>query len=309
MRREERALKSLAVVVINYRTESLTARCVQTATQDLPVQPKVIVVDVGSSARSAEYLRQNLDPSVDVVSLQENRGYGHAANKGVAAAANASYLLILNSDCLVTGAAIEGLLRSLNSDPGVGVIAPAHQRKATGEAAKVSHRFRTVQREWQLLRHGPRHSNETPESGSEEWIWLTGACLLFRAEAFYTVKGFSEDYFMYAEDIDVCWRLQEAGWLVRADNDVEVLHLSGQSSQSTWNSRQIEQRKIDSESRFYTKVYGRGTIFVITLIRIVRILSGRSTGTIGRRHAVRLLSSALCVRQHRAGGSFPVSEQ
>jgi N-acetylglucosaminyl-diphospho-decaprenol L-rhamnosyltransferase len=60
--------------------------------------------------------------------------------------------------------------------------------------------------------------------------WVSGACFLVRREAFEAVGGFDESYFMYAEDVDLCWRLGRAGWTVGYVPDAEVTHHQGVST-------------------------------------------------------------------------------
>jgi N-acetylglucosaminyl-diphospho-decaprenol L-rhamnosyltransferase len=92
--------------------------------------------------------------------------------------------------------------------------------------------------------------------------WISGACMFFRREAFERVSGFDERYFMYVEDMDICYALNTAGYRVYYYPDVTVLHIIGQSSKRASYRMISEFQK--SIFRFYGKRYS-GSIMILSI--------------------------------------------
>jgi N-acetylglucosaminyl-diphospho-decaprenol L-rhamnosyltransferase len=96
-----------------------------------------------------------------------------------------------------------------------------------------------------------------PASTAVDVDWVSGACFLVRRTAFESVGGFDEGYFMYAEDLDLCWRLHRAGWRVLYEPNVHVVHAQGLSTarhrvrmlvahhRSTWRFARKSSRGLD----------------------------------------------------------------
>ncbi|GAA2798248.1 glycosyltransferase family 2 protein [Saccharopolyspora taberi] len=283
---------STVVVIVNYRTEELTLEAVRTVRDGAPEGTRVVVVDVASTPGTTAFLEEGLGNSATLVPVPENCGYGAAINRGAREGAGAAHLVAMASDCLLPGQVLRRLVSVLEEDPELGVVAPGVQRSAAGQRAKVAHEFRSVRREWDLLMSGPRVHDENGNDGRTP-RWLVGACLVFRGPAFEDIGGFAEDYFMYAEDIDVCWRLQRRGWRVDTDPREEIVHLAGVSTGRTWNAAEVRRRKMRSEARFYARYLGAAEFLLLTLLRTVRVLAGRSTGSVHRRDALRLPADAV----------------
>jgi N-acetylglucosaminyl-diphospho-decaprenol L-rhamnosyltransferase len=99
-----------------------------------------------------------------------------------------------------------------------------------------------------LRRRFDRERGAVRESGDVPWV--VGACFLVRREAWEAVGGFDERYFLYFDDVDLCWRLWLAGYKTRLDAGVQAHHRLGQASRTTllgWSAR----RHIASATRFY----------------------------------------------------------
>lgn len=226
----------VAAVVVNYRSGPALARCVEALDRQGPAE--LVVVDNGSSDGSVAELRRRV-PGVCVIDPGANLGYGAAANRG-AAATGAPCLLVCNSDLEVGSEAIIRLAEALSARPGCGAVGPLI-RDASGARYPSARRFpslvdaagHAVLGLFAPANRFTRAYHQAELAGSPEARdvdWLSGACLLFRRSAFEELGGFDESYFMYAEDVDLCWRLGEAGWTVTYVPDAEVTHLQGIST-------------------------------------------------------------------------------
>lgn len=226
----------VAVVVVNYESGPALARCVEGWTRQAPAE--LVVVDNGSSDGSVDELRRRL-PGVVVIDPGANLGYGAAANRG-AAATTASTVLVCNSDLEVESDALAVLVAALAQRPHCGVVGPLI-RDGAGRRYPSARRFPSLvdaagHAMLGLFVPDNRFTRaylqaELAEAGrTREVDWLSGACLLVRRQAFEEIGGFDESYFMYAEDVDLCWRLARAGWTAAYVPEAEVTHLQGVST-------------------------------------------------------------------------------
>ncbi|MGH9079192.1 MAG: glycosyltransferase family 2 protein [Acidimicrobiales bacterium] len=228
----------IAVVVVNYESGPALARCVERLRQhDLA---ELVVVDNGSRDGSLDELRRRV-PGVIVVDPGANLGYGAAANRG-AAATSAPALLVCNSDLEVGPESIAILARELDLRSGCGAVGPLI-RDADGRPYPSARRFPSMidaagHAMLGLFAPDNRFTRSYHQadlagtSGTREVDWLSGACLMLRRCAFEEVGGFDESYFMYAEDVDLCWRLARAGWKAAYAQAAEVTHLQGVSTEA-----------------------------------------------------------------------------
>jgi N-acetylglucosaminyl-diphospho-decaprenol L-rhamnosyltransferase len=230
--------EGIAVVVVNYESGPALTRCVAQLRRHDPAE--LVVVDNGSRDGSLADLRSRV-PEVDVVDPGANLGYGAAANRG-AAATTAPTLLVCNPDLEVGPGSIATLAEVLDSRPGCGVVGPLI-RDAGGERYPSARRFPSMvdaagHALLGLFAPDNRFTRSYHQAdlagtpGTREVDWLSGACLLLRRSAFDEVGGFDESYFMYAEDVDLCWRLARAGWKAVYAPAAEVTHLQGVSTEA-----------------------------------------------------------------------------
>jgi len=227
----------VAAVVVNYESGDALARCVgdlaQAGLGDL------VVVDNGSSDGSVAEARRAV-PGIDVVVPGGNLGYGAAVNRGVAAT-GAPLVLVCNPDLEVPREAVGALVAALEADPARAVVGPL-VRTPAGDRYPSARRFPSMvdaaghallglfapDNRFTRAYQRSELDDATVEVRAADWV--SGACFLARRDAFEGVGGFDESYFMYAEDVDLCWRLGRAGWSVAYAPTAEVTHLQGRST-------------------------------------------------------------------------------
>ncbi len=196
------------------------------------------MVDNGSTDGSVALLASAV-PEAAVVVTGRNLGYGSAANRGVAAT-NASVVLVCNPDVVVApGRARRAGGRDGGRSP-QGARGPA-VRSPDGERYPSARRFPSMVDAAGHAAIGlftPRNrftrayhqADLEREATITDVDWVSGACFLVRRVAFEQVGGFDEAYFMYAEEVDLCWRLGRTGWRVAYVPAAEVTHLQGVST-------------------------------------------------------------------------------
>jgi len=225
----------VAAVVVNLNARDYLLSCVESLFQEgLGV---VVVADNGSEDGSHLAVSENY-PAAKWLNTGSNLGYGTAADLG-AALVDHSYLLICNADVVVGDGAVSALREFLDSRPGVAVVGP-RVFGAAGDLYPSARRFPelldafghgVVGQFWPGNPFTRRYKMvDWDHARSREVDWVSGACFLARREAWDQVGGFDRTYFMYMEDVDLCWRLRAAGWSVAYEPAAEITHIQGVSA-------------------------------------------------------------------------------
>src|SRR5215217_6113458 len=201
---------------------------------------QVIVVDNASADGSAAFVRVRF-PHVKVLELRENVGYGAACNEGIARTSEA-LVLLLNPDAWPLGDGIKRLAACAERHSASGALGPRLQ--APDGTPQQS--FGGVPTRWWLGKPAitsapPRPRLPSLPSPPRSRKFLVGAALLVRRDAFEQVGGFDPSFFMFAEEVDLCWRLQEAGWGVALCADATFVHVGGTSTRRDWPAMYREQ--------------------------------------------------------------------
>ncbi len=227
-------------MVVDYESGPLLAACVDSLLADGVT--RVVVVDNGSADGPPGGL-DRADPRVEVVRPGRNVGYGSAANRG-AAVVGGELFLVCNPDLRVVPGTVRALEDAALADPSVAVVGPV-VRNPDGTRYPSARRFPSLvdaagHAVLGRLRPGnpfTRRYHGASAAGSDHppgavvpSDWVSGAFMAVRRQAFEQVGGFDEGYFMYAEDMDLCWRLRQAGWSVVWTGAGEVVHVQGAST-------------------------------------------------------------------------------
>jgi N-acetylglucosaminyl-diphospho-decaprenol L-rhamnosyltransferase len=225
----------VAAVVVNYNAGGALIECVASLQRE-GVQD-IVVVDNGSTDDSLERLAEK-GPAVRVLRTDRNLGYGGGVNFGVQQTEE-ELLLVCNPDLVLQAGALGAMAERLALDQSLGLVGPALVTP-TGDLHPSGRAFPAVRRSTLqaalgllLPRNGySRRYREANRARAATGIvdWVTGACFLVRRDAFDAVGGFDDRYFMYVEEVDLCWRLARAGWRTAYEPSARVLHLAGVST-------------------------------------------------------------------------------
>jgi len=222
----------VAAVVVNYRSATLTLACVghlrAQGIEHIVVVDSASADDVGARLAAAE-------PTVRFLALGENRGYGAAANAGVALV-HRPFVIVCNPDLTVQPGTVGALAGRLRADERLGAVGPRIDRP-DGTRYPSARAFPSLV---DAAGHGflglvttdnpwSRRYLRTDEHAAGAVDWVSGAFVMVRREAFEAVGGFDERFFMFMEDVDLCRRLHDAGWGVDYEPAGRVVHLEGAS--------------------------------------------------------------------------------
>jgi hypothetical protein len=253
-------MAELTIIVVNWNTRDLLGDCLASIDATAAgVDAEVVVVDNASSDGSPAMVRERF-PQVQLIANAENTGFAFANNQA-AHRSRAEYLLLLNSDARLQPGAVQALLAAAAPQPRVGAVGA--QLRNVDDTFQASHAaFPTLASEFLTLSglgrvlHGQWYPSYGPDEqrGARAVEWVSGACLLVRRAAFEAVGGFDEGYFVYAEEMDLCYRLRRAGWEVRYQPAARVVHVGGATSRRDW--ARFERHLYQGRVRFFRKHYG-----------------------------------------------------
>jgi N-acetylglucosaminyl-diphospho-decaprenol L-rhamnosyltransferase len=199
--------------------------------------PEIVVVDHGSTDGSVAELTRTL-PDVPVVRPGVNLGYAGGANRGTAAT-HAPVVAVCNPDVEVEPGTAAALLARFDAEPDLGALGPLvrnpdgspyHSARAVPSAIDaVGHALLGRRRPDNRFTRRYRQLDVDP-GRARDADWVSGAAIWLRRAAVEAVGGWDERYFMYVEDVDLCWRLRQAGWRVAYEPGGTVVHVHGAST-------------------------------------------------------------------------------
>ena len=228
-------LPELSVIIVNWNTADMLKGCLQSlisATNGL--NHEIIVVDNGSTDGSTDVC-DRFSPKIKLIKNKKNVGFGRANNQGISAS-KAKLVLLLNSDTIVLPGNIIKMINVLSDDQSIGVVG-CRLILPNGEYQPSSMYFPTLKRIfverlllYKVFKNLPQTPVEPPLlKKREECDWVFGACMLIRKRVFESVGMFDPDFFMYGEEMDLCYRIRNKGWRIVFEPEAEILHLDGGS--------------------------------------------------------------------------------
>lgn len=252
----------LSICIVSWNTRSdLEAALSSVLEADPELQSEVVVVDNASADGSPEMVEERF-PAAKLLRSPDNMGFARGYNLAAASAVG-RHLFLLNPDTLTRPGALRALVGFLDSHPRAGAVGP-RLLNSDGSLQYSCRRFprpmAAVFRNTPLGRLFPRNRctreylmTDYDHTQESEVDWVSGAAMCIRREAWEQVGGLDEGFFMYAEDMDWCWRAREAGWGVWYVPGAEIVHRIGRSSDQAPLQMVIEFHR--SMARFYRKHY------------------------------------------------------
>lgn len=252
----------LSVVIVSWNTVALLAECLNSVyaeTQMLsPTAIETIVVDNGSTDGSPRMVQAQF-PWVTLLVNRANLGFAQANNLAINQA-QGEFVLLLNSDTRLLPGALQALLAFMAAHPPAGACG-ARLLNADGSLQPSCQPMLTPEREfWRLSfldmllpRATYRMASWSLDQPRQVEI-IKGACLLLRRAALDEIGRLDEAYFMYTEEVDLCYRLAQAGWELWWVPQAQVIHYGGASSRQAAEAMYLQLYR--SKVQFYRKFGG-----------------------------------------------------
>jgi hypothetical protein len=253
----------VSVIIVNWNTRDILRNCLLSIyEQTNEIDFEVIVVDNASTDGSVEMVKRDF-PHSSLIENVGNRGFAAANNQGLKIA-KGPYILLLNSDTVVLDGAIQKTVAFAKQHPEAAVI-----------GCKVLNPDRSLQPTCfmfpsllNMFLSSTYMYKLFPKSkffGREQMTWwnrndvrevdvVTGCFMLVKKKAIEQVGMMDEQFFMYAEETDWCYRLKKAGWKLLFTPDAQIIHFGGQSSKQIQGEMLVRLRL--SILRFVNKHYG-----------------------------------------------------
>ncbi|HEY6899730.1 MAG TPA: glycosyltransferase family 2 protein [Puia sp.] len=230
----------LSVIIVNYNVKYFLELCLRSVQKSLEgIDSEVFVVDNASDDGSLGYL-QPLFPTVNFIANPSNTGFARANNQALEKA-RGKYILFLNPDTILPETASKDCLTFLETTPNIGGLGV---RMLDGSGLFLKESRRGFPSPWvafcklsglTALFPGTRlfatyYLGHLPADRPHPAPVLSGACFWVSKAALEKTGGFDERYFMYAEDIDLSYRLEQAGYLNYYKADTTIIHFKGEST-------------------------------------------------------------------------------
>lgn len=293
----------ISIVIVNYNVKDFLKGCldsIENAKSGFEVQ--TIVVDNNSNDGSVEALAPQF-PSVEFIALKENLGFAKANNLGFEKAGG-KYILILNPDTILSENTLEKMYSYMENHPETG-IAGCKVLNADGTFQLACRRgfptpWAAFTKLFGLQKLFPNSKlfakyNQTYKSIDETYFVdaVIGAFMFARREAFDDIHGFDADFFMYGEDLDMCFRATQKGWKVAYVHETSIIHYKGESARrSSMNDVKEFYRAMEI---FVQKHYGKSSLFLGFLKLGIWLRSGIAYFNKFRRDILLILFDLLAV--------------
>jgi len=254
----------ISIIIVTYNSAEFILSCLQSIRDSLAgLEHEVIAVDNHSTDGSRSLIRENF-PELCLIHNKFNFGFSRAVNQAVRVA-KGKYLLILNPDVQLLPGSAEKAIRFLEENGGVGVLLP----KLLNPDGSLQFSCRSffnfpyfLFRRTPLGKIFPNHRvirkhfmMDWDHADPREVDWGLGGCMFLRREALRGGKIFDERFFLYMEDVDLCFQMKENGWKVIYYPEAVMVHAHlRQSARGIFNGARWEHLK--SVIKFYRKYGG-----------------------------------------------------
>lgn len=280
----------LSIVIISWNVRELLRLCLDSIQESLRGEKgegllvETIIFDNGSTDGSADMVREDF-PRVHLMESEVNLGFTKGNNLAIGQS-EGRYILLLNPDTEVVGDALGTMVAYMEAHPRVGALGP-QLLNPDGTTQSSRRRFPTLATAFlestvlQPWFQGSRilkryYLLDRPDDEIQPVDWAVGAALLIGREALHQVGPLDEEFFMYSEELDWCYRLKAQGWEVVYLPTAQVVHQEGRSSEQVLPARHIHFQR--SKVLFFKRYYGwRGEVlrwFILSTYLYLFLLEG-----------------------------------
>lgn len=281
----------LSIIIVNWNTRDLLAACLESVIGDrLSVNghqssagdnrslfTETIVVDNASSDGSAAMVRERF-PWVRLIESRENLGFA-AGNNLALREARGDTILLLNPDTVVTEGAILRLWQVLTAQPDIGIAgaqllnADGSLQMSTGVFPSLWSELPLINRRLRPVRRTFAVNTPTGETTVHAVDWVSGAALMIKREVVEAIGPLDEDFWLYTEETDWCYRARAAGWDVVVVPDARIYHLARAASRQRFVVTMLH--FYQSRVRFVYKHYGHSHAWTMKRILYLKAIVWR----------------------------------
>ena len=263
----------LSIIIVNYNVKEFLQNLIHSIEKAAQrISKEIIVVDNASEDGSIELLKQKF-PSIKLIVNKTNLGFGKANNQALKIA-KGKYILLINPDSIVSEDTFENLINFFNENPDSGLLGCkilnpdgtlqlACRRSFPGpwtSFCKVTGLSNLFPKSKLFARYNLTYLDENK---TYEVDAISGSFMIMRKEVYEKVGGFDEQFFMYGEDLDLCYRIKEKGFKIFYVHSTNIIHYKGESTKRS----SIDETKLfyDAMNLFVKKHFSSSIIVEIIL--------------------------------------------
>lgn len=264
---------SVAVVILNYNGKEHLEKFLPSVLKSSYANLQIIVADNGSTDDSIDFLKKQYPSAIEIIEMPNNLGFAQGYNEALQSV-EADYFILLNSDVEVTKNWIAPVIKIMDEDKHIGACQP----KIKSYLEKSNFEYAGGAGGWIdylgiPFCRGRIFEVLEKDSGQYDQVdpifWASGACFFVRANLFKGLGGFDGDYFAHMEEIDLCWRIQRAGYQIKVCPKSTVYHVGG----GTLDYNNPRKTYLNFRNSLYTfiKNENRSKLFWLIPFRIIVI--------------------------------------
>ena len=294
----------LSIITVNYRAWEHLEKALDALHPGFPDDWEIIVVDNESLAEPFNKFKAKY-PWVTCIANAKNSGFGFGCRIGVEKASG-ERLLFMNPDVVATCDDIKSLIEEKTAHPDVAILAPK-QVNLEGRPQKVFDDFpgllnqsKTLKALTRLLLPGKFANPRADYRELTYCDWVTGSVLLIDRQDYDAIGGWSADYWMYVEDVDLCRKAHDAGLRVAYTPRVQVIHAHGGSSRINVNVKSMTKLEVIISKHVYAQAHARGpkrwlthTLIIVLRLPMLLLASLLDLATLLRIPTLRVRSKML----------------
>ncbi len=269
----------ITTIMVSYNTESLLPKAINTLRDAATgFRLKIVIIDNVSRDGSVSLIRRDF-PDCILIENKKNVGFGRANNQALSLI-EGRYVLLLNTDAFVSPDTLEKTIAYMDKNRKCGVLGV----KLVGREGDLQPSCRYFPTPLNLflqrtglnrLFPGTRLVDDMSWNHdlARECDWVPGCYFLLRKEVIEEIGLFDERYFLYCEEVDLCFSAKKAGWQVHYYPGTTVIHLGGESAktdnQITDSGLQVEKFQIESELLYFRKNYGLNAVILHVMLNMI----------------------------------------
>jgi len=266
-------LMDVSIIFVNYNTISLLCNAIDSVlAKTKEIDYEIIVVDNASQDNAQQVLQERFNNTIFFLPLLENIGFGRANNEGIKIAEGRN-IFLLNPDTILVNNAIKQLSDYLDGHVDVGVAGGNLFNEDGSRQPSFSRYYPSIGFEISNLLHIlTLYDRQTFVDTSEpvEVKRVVGAAMMIKKQVIDEVGAFNPRFFMYAEEDELCYRINKVGYKIVHLPQTEIIHLDGRSFQFT---EQRQKRRLEGLRTFYKISYSPIYCFGLKVVEYLTILS------------------------------------
>ncbi len=264
----------LSIIIVNWNTKNLLLQCLESVYQTIKrIEMEVFVVDNGSIDGSVVAAKERF-PEVKFIQNEINLGFAMANNQALRLA-KGRYLLLLNPDTQVKKGAIERLISFMDAHSEAGGAGAQLLNSDESKQNSIAN-FPSLATEllnksllrWLFPKAFPGKERNYPEPIEVDSV--IGACMIIRRDAIEQVGLLDEDYFLFLEETDWCYRMKRAGWKIYHVPQAEIYHFQGKGVEIEKKKARVEYYR--SRYHFFKKNRGGLQWFILLTGSVIKLI-------------------------------------